>query len=134
MRLMSGSPLAWSSLGSPSAKKLPMRWPQPVTRDWAWGGSTGRGVRGCIVGSGIEFAAGRGAFAARPYFRGSLRVCSAHTRGGESSRGRFAPVVSGGSHARDDELAFDYTARPPVEFFGRGIDVEVAWTGGGSTV
>src|SRR3954451_25170266 len=52
MATMSGSPLAWSSLGSATAK-LPMRWPQPVTRDWAWGGSTGRGVRVCIVDSGI---------------------------------------------------------------------------------
>jgi len=226
---MSGSPLAWSSLGSPSAKKLPMRWPQPVTRDWAWGGSTGRGVRVCIVDSGIEFghprvgpvdsahvavvdedgevsvdtdetgdvsghgtacagivrslapdcalhsmrvlgpeATGTGKallsglewaveqgfdvinmslstrrrqfadvlrdLADRAYFQRSLLVCSAHNLAVESFPWRFASVVSVGSHDRDDELAFDYNARPPVEFFGRGIDVEVAWTGGGSTV
>jgi subtilisin len=29
-------------------------WPSPVTRDWALGGSTGRGVRVCVVDSGIE--------------------------------------------------------------------------------
>lgn len=29
-------------------------WPQPVTRDWAWGGSSGAGARVCIVDSGIE--------------------------------------------------------------------------------
>ena len=29
-------------------------WPSPVTRDWALGGSTGRGARVCVVDSGIE--------------------------------------------------------------------------------
>jgi subtilisin len=50
---MSAPPLAWSALGA-SREQLPMRWPQPVTREWAWGGSTGRGVRVCVVDSGIE--------------------------------------------------------------------------------
>ncbi|MFI6603929.1 S8 family serine peptidase [Nonomuraea sp. NPDC050536] len=26
----------------------------PITRDWAWGGSTGRGVRVCIIDSGLD--------------------------------------------------------------------------------
>jgi subtilisin family serine protease len=30
------------------------RWLEPVTRDWALGGSTGKGVRVCVVDSGIE--------------------------------------------------------------------------------
>ncbi len=29
-------------------------WPAAVTRDWAWGGATGAGVRVCILDSGIE--------------------------------------------------------------------------------
>src|SRR6266496_3543247 len=29
-------------------------WPERVTRDWAWGGSTGKGVRVCILDSGVE--------------------------------------------------------------------------------
>lgn len=29
-------------------------WPEGVTREWALGGSTGRGVRVCVVDSGIE--------------------------------------------------------------------------------
>jgi subtilisin family serine protease len=45
--------LTWSALGS-SGERLPLRWPQPVTREWAWGGATGRGVRVCIIDSGIE--------------------------------------------------------------------------------
>jgi subtilisin len=29
-------------------------WPQPVTREWAWGGSSGAGARVCVVDSGIN--------------------------------------------------------------------------------
>jgi len=225
---MTGAPIAWSSIGAPRAA-VRVRWPGPVTREWAWGGSTGSGVRVCIVDSGIEAdhprvgvvhgshvavvdgdgqasvradeavdvsghgtacagvvrglapdcelhsvrvlgpeATGSGkallaglewavdqgfdvinmslstrrhqfvdmlhALADRAYFRGSLLVCSAHNLAVESFPWRFASVVSVGSHDRDDPLAFDYNAAPPVEFFGRGIDVEVAWTGGGTTV
>jgi len=225
---MTGAPIAWSSIGAPPAA-LPMRWPEPVTREWAWGGSTGSGVRVCIVDSGIEpghprvgrvdgshvavvhedgrvavqpdeardvsghgtacagvvralapdcevhsvrvlgpEATGSGKallaglewavdqgfdvinmslstrrrqfvdvlhdLADRAYFQGSLLVCSAHNLAVESFPWRFASVVSVGSHDRDDPLAFDYNAAPPVEFFGRGIDVEVAWTGGSTTV
>jgi subtilisin len=50
---MPAPPLVWDSLGA-SRARLPLRWPHPVTREWAWGGSTGRGVRVCIVDSGIE--------------------------------------------------------------------------------
>ncbi|MEA2288036.1 MAG: hypothetical protein QOD55_33 [Solirubrobacteraceae bacterium] len=225
---MSAPPLAWSSLGS-SRERLPVRWPQPVTREWAWGGSTGRGVRVCIVDSGIEPAhplvgpvdsshvavagedgevsvvtdeegdvSGHGTacggivrsiapecelhgvrvlgpdltgtgkallagleWAVRQgfdvinmslstrkrafadvlreltddaYFQRSLMVCSAHNATVESFPWRFASVVSVGSHDRADLLDFDYNPRGPVEFFGRGTDVEVAWPGGGTTV
>jgi hypothetical protein len=34
--------------------RLASRWPHPVTREWAWGEGTGRGVRVCIVDSGID--------------------------------------------------------------------------------
>ena len=33
---------------------LPMEWPDRVTREWAWGESTGKGVRVCILDSGVE--------------------------------------------------------------------------------
>jgi subtilisin family serine protease len=200
-----------------------------VTREWAWGGSTGRGVRVCIVDSGIEpghplvgpvdsahvamvgddgevsvvtdeegdvsghgtacggivrslapdcalhsvrvlgpeltgtakallaglewavrqrfdvinmslstrrrqFADVLRELADDAYFQRSLLVCSAHNAAVESFPWRFASVISVGSHDRDDPLDFDYNGRPPVEFFGRGIDVEVAWPGGGTTV
>jgi subtilisin family serine protease len=220
--------LAWTKSGT-SASKLPLRWPQAVTRDWAWGGSTGRGVRVCIVDSGVESdharvgpvdgaqvaevdeagdvsivtddagdVSGHGTacagivrslapdcalhsirvlgpettgtakallsglewaiqqrfdvinmslstrkrqfadvlreFADNAYFQRSLLVCSAHNMAVESFPWRFASVISVGSHDREDPLAFDYNDRGPVEFFGRGVDVEVAWSGGGTTV
>src|SRR5258707_6497411 len=34
--------------------RLPATWPDRVTREWAWGGSTGAGVRVCVLDSGIE--------------------------------------------------------------------------------
>jgi subtilisin len=33
---------------------IPVEWPARVDREWAWGGSTGKGVRVCILDSGIE--------------------------------------------------------------------------------
>jgi subtilisin family serine protease len=33
---------------------MPTEWPERVTRDWAWGGSTGKGVRVCILDSGVQ--------------------------------------------------------------------------------
>src|ERR1700754_2690526 len=33
---------------------LPSTWPERVTRDWAWGDSTGRGARVCILDSGVQ--------------------------------------------------------------------------------
>ena len=225
---MSAPAIAWSSLGS-ERRQLSSRWPRPVTREWAWDGSTGEGVRVCIVDSGIEeghplvgavqsahvavvgedgevsvvtdeegdvsghgtacggivralapacelhsvrvlgpdltgtgkallgglewavrqgfdvinmslstrrrqFADVLRELADDAYFQRSLLVCSAHNAAVESFPWRFASVISVGSHDRTDLLDFDYNASPPVEFFGRGIDVEVAWPGGGTTV
>ncbi len=36
------------------ASALPVEWPGEVTRDWAWGGSTGKGVSVCILDSGVD--------------------------------------------------------------------------------
>lgn len=51
---MTGDTIAWSTLGQTAPGTLPVRWLTAPTRDWAWGGSTGRGVRVCVVDSGIE--------------------------------------------------------------------------------
>ena len=67
----------------------------------------------------------------RAYFRGALLVCSAHNLPVESFPWRFASVVSVAAHDGADGLEVHYNPRPPVEFYGRGVDVRVAWQGGG---
>jgi subtilisin len=216
---------AWS-LPSGAAKplELPTEWPGRVTREWAWGGSTGKGVRVCILDSGIEadhplvgelagavavevgeneevtvvddvegdlcghgtacagivrslapdcelysvrvlgagftgsgsallgglrwaveqgydvinmslsttksrFAGLLHEVADRAYFNRSVLVASAHNMPVESYPWRFSSVISVGSHEEPDADTFYYNPSPPVEFFARGVDVEVAWLG-----
>jgi subtilisin len=201
-------------------------WPGTVTREWAYGGSTGEGVRVCILDSGVEpdhpdvgsldgavaitltdgetaveddqegdlcghgtacagivrsiapqcrlfsvrvlgsgftgsgpvlvaglrwaveqgfdvvnmslsttkreFASVLHELADSAYFRRTLLVASAHNLPVESYPWRFSSVVSIGSHEDPDPLVFYYNPTPPVEFFARGVDVEVPWLGGGT--
>ena len=65
------------------------------------------------------------------YFRRTMLVASAHNMPVESYPWRFSSVISVGSHEHPDPRTFYYNPRPPVEFFARGVDVEVAWLGGG---
>ena len=64
------------------------------------------------------------------YFRRTVLVASAHNMPVESYPWRFSSVISVGSHEEVDPLAFFYNPSPPVEFFGRGVNVEVPWAGG----
>jgi subtilisin family serine protease len=66
------------------------------------------------------------------YFNRTIVVASAHNMPVESFPWRFSSVVSVGSHELDRADAFFYNPSPPVEFFARGVDVEVAWSGGAS--
>jgi subtilisin len=66
------------------------------------------------------------------YFRRTMLVASAHNMPVESYPWRFSSVISVGSHEEADPRRFYYNPRPPVEFFARGVDVEVAWLGGGT--
>ena len=63
------------------------------------------------------------------YFRRTVLVASAHNMPVESYPWRFSSVISVGSHEEADPLAFFYNPNPPVEFFGRGVNVEVPWLG-----
>ncbi len=48
---------AWSLPATAAAGIVAQHtWPADVTREWAWGGSTGAGVQVCILDSGIEAA------------------------------------------------------------------------------
>ena len=219
---------AWSLAGDAAERiAMPVRWPERVTREWAWGGSRGAGVRVCILDSGVDashprvesvasavavvvgedgeptivpdeegdpcghgtacagivralapdcelhsvrvlgagftgsgpvllaglryaveqgfdvvnmslsttkrqFAEMLHELADRAYFRRTVLVASAHNMPVESFPWRFSSVVSVGSHEEPDPLAYYYNPEPPVEFFARGVGVEVAWPGGGT--
>src|SRR6476659_3627336 len=217
---------AWSlPAGAGAEISLPVQWPGEVTREWAWGGSTGKGVRVCILDSGVDAEhplvgrvqqsvavslgpdgeavvaddtegdlCGHGTACAgivrsiapdceltsvrvlgagftgsgdillaglrwaveqgfdvvnmslsttkrqfagilheltdRAYFRRTVLVASAHNMPVESYPWRFSSVISVGSHEEQDPKTFFYNPSPPVEFFARGVNVDVAWIGG----
>jgi subtilisin len=64
------------------------------------------------------------------YFKRTVLVASAHNMPVESYPWRFSSVISVGSHEEPDPLAFFYNPSPPVEFFGRGVNVQFLWSGG----
>jgi subtilisin len=205
--------------------RLALRWPAPLSREWAFGGATGAGVRVCILDSGVELGhpqvgeveqswavllgedgesivepdtkgdmCGHGTACAgivrslapecklvsvrvlgedykgsgkvlmaglrwaieqgfdvvnmslsttkqdfagllheladSAYFRRTTLVASAHNMPVESFPWRFSSVISVGSHEDDDPFVYYYNPDPPVEFFGRGLEVDVAWLEG----
>ena len=227
--MISAEPLPSYSLRADAAEAISVtsRWPFEVSREWAFGDSTGRGVRVCVLDSGIEadhpmvggleravrvvatdrqtacveedeegdvFGHGtacagiirdlapecliasvrvlgptnRGSGAIMlaglrwaidqgydvinmslssrkrdlaallhevaddAYFRRRVIIASAHNLAVESYPWRFSSVISVGSHEFADPAAFFYNPTPPVEFYGRGVDIEVAWRGGGT--
>ena len=219
---------AWSlPAGAGERIAIGVDWPEQVTREWAFGGSTGKGVRVCILDSGIEsghprvgkvdgsvafhrledgevdveddaegdlcghgtacagivrqlapecelfsarvlgagfkgsgpvllaglrwaveqgfdvinmslsttkrqFAELLHELADRAYFNNTVLVASAHNMPVESYPWRFSSVISVGSHEEPDPMTFFYNPSPPVEFFARGVGVEIAWLGGGT--
>jgi subtilisin len=68
----------------------------------------------------------------RAYFHRTMLVASAHNLPVESFPWRFSSVISVGSHEEPDPQTWYYNPSPPVEFFARGVDVDVAWLGGGT--
>jgi len=77
-----------------------------------------------------ELAEGLHELADLAYFQKTMLVASAHNLPVESYPWRFASVLSVGSHDRDGALDFYYNPEPPVEFFARGVDIDVAWLQG----
>jgi subtilisin len=64
------------------------------------------------------------------YFKRTVLVAAAHNMPVESFPWRFSSVISVGSHEEDDSLTFFANPDPPVEFFARGVNVDIAWLGG----
>ncbi len=64
------------------------------------------------------------------YFRRCVLVASAHNMPVRSYPWPFSSVISVASHDEADSSIFYYNPSPPVDFFARGLRVEVAWPGG----
>jgi subtilisin len=82
----------------------------------------------------LKFASLLHELADTAYFRRTMLIASAHNMPVESYPWRFSSVISVGSHEQEDPYTYYYNPAPPVEFFARGVDVEVAWNGGGRLV
>jgi subtilisin family serine protease len=70
----------------------------------------------------------------RAYFADALLVCAANNVPVASYPSLFAAVVSVAAHDIRDPGVWFYNPRPPVEFGAFGLDVDVAWKGGGRIV
>jgi subtilisin len=68
------------------------------------------------------------------YFSNIILVCAANNVPGPTYPSQYASVVSVAALEGQDPFAIAYNPRPPVEFGARGIDVDVAWSGGKSIV
>jgi subtilisin family serine protease len=71
------------------------------------------------------------ALADRAYFSNVLLVSAANNVPGPSYPSLFAAVVSVAAHDIRDPDVWFYNPAPPVEFGAYGLDVDVAWRGGG---
>lgn len=71
------------------------------------------------------------ALADQAYFANVLLVSAANNVAGPSYPSLFAAVVSVAAHDVADPFTYFYNPRPPVEFGAPGVNVEVAWKGGG---
>ncbi|HEU5033550.1 MAG TPA: S8 family serine peptidase [Mycobacteriales bacterium] len=66
--------------------------------------------------------------------RGVIVVCAVNNVVGTSLPATFASVISVAAHEGRDPNAWDANPSPPVDFGAPGIEVEVAWRGGGTIV
>jgi subtilisin family serine protease len=68
------------------------------------------------------------------YFRRTVLVSAANNQPGPTYPSQFSSVISVACRPGADPLGLATNPTPPVEFGARGIDVDVAWLGGGSMV
>jgi subtilisin family serine protease len=67
----------------------------------------------------------------RAYFSGSFVVTAANNVMRTSYPSLAAAVTSVACNLTQDPMRFHYNPEPPTEFLARGVDVDVAWAGGG---
>jgi subtilisin len=67
------------------------------------------------------------------YFNGTVIVTAANNVNRVSFPSLFSSVISVACHTGHDPERFHFNPAPPTEFLARGIDVDVAWRGGGRT-
>jgi subtilisin len=70
----------------------------------------------------------------RAYFSGSLVVTAANNATATSYPSLFASVISVACNMSHDPFRYHVNPNPPTEFLARGIDVDVLWTGHGTSV
>jgi subtilisin len=68
------------------------------------------------------------------YFKRTILVASANNTPINSYPWLFSSVISVASHSESDPYTFYYNPTPPVEFTAPGVDLELAWAGGGTAV
>lgn len=64
------------------------------------------------------------------YFANVMLVCAANNMPGPTYPSQFASVFSVAALGGERSEALAYNTSPPVEFGARGLDLDVAWTGG----
>lgn len=64
------------------------------------------------------------------YFANVMLVCAANNRPGPTYPSEYASVFSVAAREGAGPESVAYNPSPPVEFGARGLDLEVAWTGG----
>lgn len=70
----------------------------------------------------------------KAYFAGVMLVCAVNNVPAPSYPSQYASVFSVAAHERSDPFGFDWNPAPPAELGAPGIDVTVAWKGGGTIV
>ena len=68
------------------------------------------------------------------YFAGVMLVCAVNNVPAPSYPSLYSSVFSVAAHEGNDPFRFDYNPSPPVELGAPGIDLTVAWKGGGTIV
>jgi subtilisin len=66
------------------------------------------------------------------YFRNVMLVCAVNNVPGPTYPSQYSSVFSVAAHDGKDPFSLDYNPTPPVEFGAPGIDVDVAWSEGGT--